>query len=191
MRLPVITLSMVSVSLITYAVPQLTDLLIYDRHHVLGGQVWRLLTGPFVHFSASHLIWNLLVFAAAGCATELAGCRRFGIMCILAIVGPGLLFLTTKPDLTQYGGLSALATGTTAFLCLCQAQQACRDRWLWLTILILLIVKIFVEGFIDVPIFAQPASVPFKVLPSAHAVGVAAAAVVFVSKMRRMPSWIK
>jgi hypothetical protein len=32
-------------------------------------------------------------------------------VCILAIVFPGLLFLTTKPDLNQYSGLSALATG--------------------------------------------------------------------------------
>jgi len=75
MRFPVITLSVASASLITYAVPWLTDLFIYDRQHVLGGQLWRLFTAPFVHFSASHLIWNLLVFAGAGCAIEFAGYR--------------------------------------------------------------------------------------------------------------------
>jgi len=186
-RFPVVTLPIVLASLITYVTPQLTDLFIYDRQLVLGGQLWRLLTAPFVHFSASHLIWNLLVFAAAGYVIELAGYRRFGCVCILTMVIPSLLFLAAKPDLIQYGGLSALSTGTTAYLCLCRAQQASRDRWLWLVLFALLVGKIFIEGGIDAPIFAQSASRPFRVLPSAHAVGVAAAAAIFVSERRRMP----
>ncbi len=186
-RIPLITLAAVSASLIAYAAPQLADLLVYDRQHVLDGQLWRLLTAPFVHFSASHLAWNILVFAAAGCVTELAGHQRFGFVCILAIAVPGLVFLATKPDLTRYGGLSALATGTVAYLSLCQAQQARRDRWLWIALFALLPVKILVEAGIEAPIFAQASSTAFRVLPSAHAVGVAAAAVVFVSKGRRAP----
>jgi rhomboid family GlyGly-CTERM serine protease len=182
MRFPVITLSTVSASLITYAKPQLANLFIYDRQHVLGGQLWRLFTAPLVHFSASHLIWNLLVFVTAGCLIELAGYRRFGLVCVLTIVAPGLFFLVTKPDLAQYGGLSALATGATAYLCLYRTQQHCRDRRLWMTIFALLIVKIFVEGIIDAPIFAQSDTVPFRVLPSAHTIGIAGAVVVFVSE---------
>jgi hypothetical protein len=90
-----------------------------------------------------------------------------------------MLFLGIKPDLRQYGGLSAVATGAAAYFCLCRVQTASRDRMLWITILALLIVKIFVEGAIDTPIFTQIGSTPFRVLPSAHAVGVVSAAVVF------------
>jgi len=154
MHIPTITLSLVLAALLTYAVPPLTDLFIYDRQLVLGGQGWRLFTAPFVHFSLSHLGWNLLVLAAAGCATELSGYRRFGFLCILSPGIPGCLYLALQPDLTQYGGLSALATGATAYLCLSRAQQTCRDRGLWMVIFFLLIVKIFIEGVIDAPLFA-------------------------------------
>lgn len=185
-RFPVITLSLAVASLITYAVPQLTPFFVYDRQLVFEGQLWRLFTAPFVHFSESHLLWNLLVFVAAGYATELAGYRRFGLVCILSIVVPGLLFLTTKPDLAQYGGLSAIATGSIAYLCLWRAIQAHTGRGLWLAMFALLIMKIFVETAIDSPIFAQSVSVPFRVLPSAHIVGVVAAVVTFFSDRRKM-----
>lgn len=186
-RFPIWTLSICSASVITYAVPQLTGIFIYDRHYVLDGQLWRLLTASFVHFSASHLIWNLLVLAAAGCVIEFSGYRRFGLMCVLAIVVPTLLFLAIKPDMIRYGGLSAPATGAVAYLCLGRAQQTCRDKGLWMTILCLLLVKICAEGVIDAPIFAKPAGLPFRVLPSAHLIGVAAAVVALVSDRRNFP----
>jgi hypothetical protein len=42
--------------------------------------------------------------------------------------------------------------------------------------------KITAENVLDTPLFARPAALPFQVLPSAHIVGVAAAAVAFVSE---------
>ncbi|MEN6317749.1 MAG: rhombosortase [Syntrophaceae bacterium] len=180
MRFPTITLSITCVSLIIYASTRLTGLFVYDRQSVLEGQLWRLFTAPFVHLSTSHLFWNLVVFTAAGCAIEFTGYRRFGFICIMAIVFPGVLFLGTEPELGQYAGLSAVATGATTYFCLCRAHTASRDRILWVTILVLLIVKIFVEGAIDTPIFAQIGNSPFRVLPSAHAVGVVSAAAVFL-----------
>lgn len=188
MRFPLITLSMTGASLIIYNVPRLCEFFVYDRRDVLGGQWWRLLTAPFVHFSASHLVWNLLVLAAAGCVTELAGYRRFGFVCVLSALVPGLLFLLTNPDLARYGGLSAVATGASAYFCLCRAHQASRDRWLWYALLALVTVKIVVEGASYEPIFARPAGMPFRVLPSAHAVGLAAAAAVFVCWRRVEPA---
>jgi len=186
MRFPAITLSIAAASLITYLVPGLADLFVYDRYGVLDGQVWRLVTAPLVHFSASHLFWNLLVFTVAGCVTELSGYRRFEFVCLPAVVLPGLLFLAIDPDLHRYGGLSALAIAATAYLCLCRAQQTRGGRGLWIAILALLLAKILVECVIGEPIFAQSAGVFFRNLPAAHAVGVAAAAVAFVRQRRNL-----
>jgi hypothetical protein len=122
------------------------------------------------------------VIAAAGSVIELNGYRRFGFLCILSIVAPGVLFLMTKPDMSQYGGLSALAVGATAYLCLCRVQQTHRGRVLWIGILGLLVVKILVECIIDAPIFARSGSLPFRVLPSAHIVGIAAAVIARASE---------
>ena len=38
-------------------------LLEYDRAAILHGEVWRLVTGHFVHWSVGHLAWDLLAFA--------------------------------------------------------------------------------------------------------------------------------
>jgi hypothetical protein len=56
-----------------------------------------------------------------------------------------------------------------------------------MAIFALLVVKILIEAIIDAPIFAQPSSVAFRVLPSAHIIGVAAAAAALLSERWKMP----
>jgi len=55
------------------------------------------------------------------------------------------------------------------------------DGQVW-RLLTALLVQIDVEGFVDSPLFALPDDTPFRVLPSAHVVGVAAA-VMAVARM--------
>lgn len=178
MRFPIVTLSVAGVAVVGYWLPALADLLVYDRQAVLDGQSWRLLTAPFVHFSASHLFHDLVVFSAAGCALELTERRRFGLMCVLAAASSGLLFLTTMPGLGRYGGLSGLAFGAVAGLCLSRIRSGSGDWRLWAVILVVLIAKIVLESFSGDPVFARIDATPFRVLPLAHAVGVAVAVIV-------------
>lgn len=181
MRFPVITLSVAGVAVVGYWLPVLADLFVYDRRAVLDGQLWRLFTAPFVHFSASHLVYDLAVFSTAGCALELTARRRFGLMCVLATAGAGLLFLMMMPELGRYGGLSGLAFGAVAGLCLSRIQSGHGDRRIWAVIFAVLIAKIVVECFSGVPVFARIDATSLHVLPAAHAVGVAAAVIVCCS----------
>lgn len=50
-----LTLFIVSLAITAYSFPQISSLFVYDRQAILGGELWRILTAPLVHFSASHL----------------------------------------------------------------------------------------------------------------------------------------
>ncbi|MCK4535733.1 MAG: rhombosortase [Desulfuromonadales bacterium] len=166
-KIPVVTLFFVCASLITYGWPYLSELLVYDRQAILEGELWRIFTAPLVHFSTSHLFWNLLVFAAAGWVAETTESRGFWIVCGFSAISPGLIFLWASPELIRYGGLSGLASGAVAYLCLCKAMTTGKHKLLWLTILVLIGVKIMIEVTTANPIFVRTGT-PFHVLPAAH-----------------------
>jgi len=176
---PALTLFIAFISLIVYGLPRVSELLVYDRQAIINGEYLRLFTAPFVHFSASHLFWDLLTFAAAGLRIEAAGYRGYRLVCGLAAFIPGLVFLFTSPELTRYGGLSGLAVGAVVYLCLCEVKETGRNRLLWITILALTGMKTVAEAVTGTPVFAASGNVPFRVLPSAHVFGCAAAVVAF------------
>jgi len=178
-RVPAVTLFLAGVSLLAYCWPHLSDLLVYDRQAILQGEVWRLFTAPVVHFSLSHLWWDLSVFCAAGWAIEVAGFRGYRLVCSLSAFIPGTVFLLVSPNLARYGGLSGLATGAVVYLSLWESRRPGRSRILWLAILALTGVKIIVESVTGAPIFLSTDNIPLRVLPAAHAIGCAAALAAF------------
>jgi len=189
-RFPTVTLTLALVAVIVYCWPSLPGHLVYDRQAILHGEIWRLVTAPVVHFSTSHIFWDLVVFIAAGWRIEVAGYRRYGLVCCLAAVVPGSLFLLFSPELARYGGLSGLATGAVVYLCLCEAYRTGGNRVPWLAILALTVMKVFVESVTGAPLFASEATMPFRVLPAAHSIGIAAALITFfwaVSDTRLCP----
>ena len=166
-----LTLFIVGISIIAYSFPRFSDLLVYDRQAILSGELWRLLTAPLVHFSASHIFWDILVFGVAGFAINASGFRCFWLVCSFAAIVPSIIFLLTLPELERYGGLSGLATGAAAYFCICSAFKTKKNRPIWLLFLIVMGTKILVETKIGVPIFAHADGIPFRALPSVHILG--------------------
>jgi rhomboid family GlyGly-CTERM serine protease len=166
-----LTLLIVGISIIAYGFPRLSDLLVYDRQAILSGELWRLLTAPFVHFSPSHIFWDVLVFGAAGFAIEAAGYRGFWLICTFATIIPSLVFLLTSPELEFYGGLSGLAIGAVAYFCLCNVLKRKKNRVIWVFILVGMGAKISVETAMGFPLFVQTGSIAFRLLPSVHIIG--------------------
>lgn len=167
----ILVLSSVFFAIVVYNVPGLSELLIYDRRAILDGELWRLLTAPLVHFSASHLFWNAAVFGAAGLAVNASGFRGLWPVCGFGAITPGLIFLLWSPGLERYGGLSGVATGAVAYCCLCNARQPGRHRVIWLLMLAGTGLKILVETETGAPVFAQVESIAYRVLPSVHLAG--------------------
>lgn len=175
-RVPVLTLSLVGIALLVYWMPHLGVLLVYDRQAILAGEWWRLGTAPLVHFSASHLGWNILVLGAAGWAVETFGYRNLWLVCVLAAIIPGIVYILGAPELAVYGGLSGLATGAVAYLCLVNLFSEGHNRSLWMVILILMVLKIVAEAAMGDPVFARVDGVAFRALPLVHVAGLFGAA---------------
>ena len=81
--IPWAALVLSSLAVVLYPLPGWSAGLGYDRDAVAAGQLWRLLTGHWTHWSAEHLSWNLLVFALLGVFWERTGERRRLLVCVL------------------------------------------------------------------------------------------------------------
>ena len=91
------------------------ELLRYDRPAIAAGELWRLLTGHFVHLGYQHLAVNL---AGLGIVWLLVG-RRFGdwqwvLVAAISIAAINAGFWWLDTDLTWYVGLSGLLHGLLA-----------------------------------------------------------------------------
>ncbi len=78
--------------------------LVYERPAILHGEIWRLWTGNWVHFGASHLGWNLAVLVAAGGWAERIAPRPTRWLLVLAPGLIGVALLGLEPALSVYCG---------------------------------------------------------------------------------------
>ena len=188
-RLPMVTLFIVCTTLITSWWPNLSELLAYDRQAIFKGEIWRIMTAPFVHFSIGHLGWNVLVFGAAGWVIESKKIWGFWILCLFSSLSSGLIFLWAMPELMFYGGLSGLATGAVVYLCLYEVKTTGKERLIWLTILVLIGVKIIIEVTTSNSLFVH-IDTNFQLLPAAHILGYAGAVIVWLwGRFSRGDNW--
>jgi rhomboid family GlyGly-CTERM serine protease len=171
---PYLTLGVAVASVGLWLAPELGEALIYRRDLVAGGEVWRLLTAPLVHLSASHLAWNLAVFLWAAAACERRCPQRLGGALGASALLPGLWALGWQPELAVYGGLSALATAAVVLLAvheLCVAASPPLARGLWAVVLALAVAKPLTELGLQRPLFAGTELGGWRPLPAAHLLG--------------------
>ncbi|MDI1248591.1 MAG: rhombosortase [Lacunisphaera sp.] len=148
---------------------------LYARTSILHGEWWRLWTGHWVHFSASHLAWNLAVLLGAGACLER---RHPGLLLVFTVIAAPLISLTLmlgEPAMQTYGGLSGLATGAVVLLALTELDRDSRDRaWGW-GLLILVVAKIAFDATQTSTLFAGFGTQAVRSSVLAHAAGAAAA----------------
>lgn len=162
------------------------DSLVLGRDALLHGEIWRLWTGHWVHFSASHLGWNLLVLLAAGTWLEYL---RPGLLLRHALAAPpliGLAVLSCEPALGSYGGLSGLATGVVVLLALHQWHSPGAERWVWMSVLILVAIKCVADLLQLSPGIVRYDEFAVRTSTTAHAAGASIAALHhFLSRQRQ------
>jgi rhomboid family GlyGly-CTERM serine protease len=179
-RPPTLTLTLAALALFVYAVPALGEVLVYDRAAILSGEVWRLLTGNWVHFSSNHLVYDLLAFTLAGCIIEGQGQRGLGLLCLVSttVIGVGLLAL--EPEMQRYGGLSGVAFAVIVYLALGGLGEKGSWRRMCWTALSLVIGKIAWEMATGRALFVAPTNDNAAVVPLSHALGAVSALLVRV-----------
>jgi rhomboid family GlyGly-CTERM serine protease len=168
-RFPIWTCLILGLSIISYALPQVSSALIYDRLAIFEGEVWRLLSSHLVHFTKLHLFYNLMAFGVAGWIIESRGYQYFVPLCLLMAVFIGVFLLVMKPDMNYYGGLSGLASGSIYYLALFGLREPQPWRLMCIVTLFLVPIKIFLEIDMSQSVFAY--SGPFSLVPLSHIIG--------------------
>ena len=161
-------------ALLVFALPQFQSVLIYDREAILAGELWRLFTGHWVHFSAAHLGCNLAVLAVAGLILETGTAVRTTRLLLVApwFISVGLLLC--EPQLRCYGGLSGLATAAVVALALdafARRRQDPRAGWTAALLLLLFGLKTVFEWHTHRSLFALDADAAYTVVPLSHLLG--------------------
>jgi GlpG protein len=154
---------------------------------VAGGEVWRLVTPIFLHFSPMHLIFNLLMFVAlAGQIESLRGSARLlALTVVLAIVSNltqyyfgHMTFEGFRPILhgsSNFGGLSGVVYGLFGYIWV----KSRLEPWLGLSVttqtVVILLGWFFLCLFMD------------DVANGAHAGGLVAGLVLGLISVRKQP----
>jgi rhomboid family GlyGly-CTERM serine protease len=176
MRVPICTLTVALTAGVVFAVPTLEALFVYNREAIAHGELWRIVTGNAVHFSAAHFALDLAGFVVGGILLEAARPRVWTILCIASAAAVGALLYLAQPHVIVYGGLSGVVTAVFIYLSLQGATSHTIYRWVYITILVALFAKSIAELVVFQPDLMSSAFVP---LPQVHAVGAAVAFLVF------------
>lgn len=175
-----------SAALAAYLLPSLGAVLIYDRSAILGGELWRLATGHWVHFSASHLAYDVAVLGITGWIIESRGYRYFPTLCLLSALLIGLVMLIALADMALYGGLSGVAMASTVYMALHGLREPGPWRGACLAILLLSVGKIAIEAVSGQFMLVDSASNSFVPVPLSHVTGaVSGLAIYFWSRKNR------
>jgi rhomboid family GlyGly-CTERM serine protease len=103
----------------TYAFESLLDLLQYDRTAILQGQIWRLITGNLVHWSAAHFLLDISVFVFVGLLFEDSFGKSYPWMLLVVSLVVTISVLVGLPEMITYRGFSGVDSGQLAgVLCL-------------------------------------------------------------------------
>ena len=169
--LPVCTLSILFISIITFISSDVSSFFIYERVAILNGEIWRLVTGHLVHFNIPHQLYNLIAFGMMGWMIEHKKCRHFFLLCLLISFSIGIFLVIVKTEIAFYGGLSGLACGLLIYL----ALAGLRDKGPWRTLccamLFIVPIKIFFEVYVGESILPYPKGASFTTMWEAHAIG--------------------
>ena len=101
-----------------------------SRDEVLQGQIWRLISGGFMHANAEHLIGNLVMLFILGMACEHAfGQGAFLFLYVAACVSGSLLTMATStPTVGASGAIFGLAGAVLAMIVAHRHRIELRDH---------------------------------------------------------------
>lgn len=125
--------------------PLTTIALRYERSAIQSGEVWRLLTGNFVHLGWEHLLLNLtgmiLIWLLFG---RLLSTRQWLIVTTISCLAVGLGLLFFDPELDWYVGLSGMLHGLFVTGLLINLRSGYKLEWL---LLVAIVAKLIWEQF--------------------------------------------
>lgn len=170
LRVPWFTLGLAgAVTLLYFSGPAAFEFLLFDKTAIMRGEIWRFLSGHFVHCNFDHLFWDVLALSVLGAVIELNSPKHFipSLIVSCAAVSGWLLFAQTK--YSTYCGLSGALNGVLVLAALIKLKSTGNRVFVFL--LLGTLGKIFYELVFGRTLFTDLSP---QTIFSAHAVGFAA-----------------
>lgn len=161
------------IALLVQLSPTAQAVLQFDRDQIAAGEIWRLLTGNFVHYSWPHLAANLGAFAAL---CWIAEGRSRGVLAVVTLsalaVGTGVFSLAG--GVTTYRGVSGVDCALAAWMLTTMAFQDGRLKGLaWVGVLSLVAFKSIFEAVTGQLMLPTSAPAGVAVVGVTHVIGLA------------------
>jgi len=123
---PLVTVGLGIVALVLFCGGDMFSLLQYDRAAIGAGELWRVITGHWLHWSFDHFLWCTITFLAIGSICENLSRKGYIATLVLASLIIPLVCWLAAPELAYYRGLSGLASAIFMF----GAVMMVRDAWM-------------------------------------------------------------
>jgi len=174
-----LTLLATCLFMITGAAP---EMLIYEQTAIQNGELWRLITGHWVHSDTQHATWNIIALFLLGCLFERTLQRDLFTILLIASISISAWVYFFMPQMTAYCGLSGilntlLVVGTLAL------WQKYRSTT-FLLILFLAVLKSAIEIQMQSAIFTHTA---WPSVPAAHLAGMVIGLQITLYKSHSLP----
>jgi rhomboid family GlyGly-CTERM serine protease len=127
-------------------IPSLAEWFIYDRTAIVRGELWRILTAHTVHYSASHLVNNMLILMPAAILTEARSRKDLMLVLGFSAVAIGLAVMSFEPGISRYAGVSGVALALLTYIALGGMSVKGRWRTVCMLILAVIVVKLAAES---------------------------------------------
>lgn len=165
-KVPWLTLGLTLLTIILYlAGPVFFNHLVFLKG-AIEQQLWRCLTGHFVHCNVEHLFWDVVALVILGSAIELKSRGDLLLSLFISCVSVSLWLLWGEPRLQTYCGLSGALNGMLVMAAVTYWQET--KNKMYLMIIAATIGKIILELTTHQTIFTNLAS---QAVPGAHAAG--------------------
>lgn len=107
--LPWLTASGVAIATLLWLVfGAAPESLVFDRDAIAAGEIWRLVTGHWVHSDAGHALWDIGALAIIGWLLEPQGRWRMIAVALAGMLAVDVCLWWFMPALDRYCGLSGL-----------------------------------------------------------------------------------
>ncbi len=177
---PWASLALAGLAVVLHLVPGARELLAWERAGLAAGELWRVFSGHWVHWSDPHLLWDVATFAVLGAACERRARGHF-LACVAGsalAISLWLWLWAQSARLDAYAGLSGIDSALFAWL----AVDVARERWreghlaagaLLATLFAAFALKVGFELATGAPLFVSQLGPGVQPVPAAHLVGAA------------------
>lgn len=168
-----------------------SEILIFDRDAIAAGQIWRLVTGHFVHCDSEHLLLNLLGIWGLIFIFDRLSAKAIWLWLAAGIIMVDAWIWFRMPELNLYCGLSGIENSLLA-AGLISVWNSSQQK-LAVIAAVLSMGKIIYEIYTNTPLFSH---ISWASVPEVHGAGFAAgvllpAFICFKNPLNRNFLWLK